>query len=127
MTDIKVRIETADAYYYPDIVVTCNPQDNIALNEDFIRHPYLIVEVLSPTTFAFERGDKFADYRQIESLEEYVLISQARMSVECFRPNNEGLWVLYPYRLQDEINLASIDFHFPIEDLYEDVKEIQKC
>jgi Uma2 family endonuclease len=46
------------------------------------------------------------------------------MSVECFRRNNEGLWVLYPYRSQDEINLASIDFRFPIEDLYEDVQEI---
>jgi Uma2 family endonuclease len=74
MADMKVRIEAADCYYYPDVAVSCDERDKNAA-EDFIRYPRLIVEVLSPTTAAFDRGDKFADYRTSESLQEYVLIN----------------------------------------------------
>jgi Uma2 family endonuclease len=121
MADIKVRLEAADVYYYPDIAVTCDQRDSVSLNEDFIRYPRLIVEVLSATTAAFDRGDKFADYRIIETLEEYVLINQERISVECFRRNAEGRWVLYPYSKGEDIYLTSVDFRCPIEALYEDV------
>jgi Uma2 family endonuclease len=121
MADIKVRIETADVYYYPDITVTGDRQDSMSLNEDFIRYPRLVIEVLSPTTAAFDRGDKFADYRTIESLEEYVLVNQEKMGVECFRRNSEGLWVLYPYKIGEKIHLASIDLRFSIETIYEDM------
>ena len=95
-TAMKVRLEIANSYFYPDLVVTCDSRDNRSFSEDFIRYPRLIVEVLSPTTAAFDRGDKFADYRSLETLEEYVLISQERISVDCFRRNDEGFWVLYP-------------------------------
>ncbi|WP_442939352.1 Uma2 family endonuclease [Nostoc sp.] len=81
----------------------------------------LIIEVLSPTTEAFDRGDKFADYRQMESLQEYVLVSQTRLNVECFRRNSERQWVLYPYAKKDVIHLASVDFRCAVADLYEDV------
>lgn len=121
MSDIKVRIEAADVYYYPDIAVTCDRRDQISLEEDFIRYPRLVVEVLSPTTAAFDRGDKFADYRTIETLEEYVLINQERSNVDCFRRNAEGFWVLYPYSQGEEVYLASVDFRCGIEALYEDV------
>ncbi|MCP2731759.1 Uma2 family endonuclease [Limnofasciculus baicalensis] len=123
-TDIKVRIEAANVYYYPDVTVTCDERDRTSLNEDFIRYPRLVVEVLSPTTAAFDRGDKFGDYRTLASLEEYVLISQERIAVECFRRNSEGRWELYVYSQGDEIHLASVDFRFPIAALYEDVMEI---
>jgi Uma2 family endonuclease len=79
MADIKVRIEATNVYYYPDITVTCDQRDSVSLDEDFIRHPRLIFEVLSLTTAAFDRGDKFADYRVIETLEEYVLINQNKI------------------------------------------------
>jgi len=88
--------------------------------EDFIRYPRLIVEVLSPTTAAFDRGDKFADYRKCETLEEYVLINQERVGVECFRRNAEGLWVLHPYIPGEEVELASVNFKCAIEAIYED-------
>jgi len=119
MADMKVRIEQADVFYYPDVMVTCDQQDRTP--DDFKRYPRLVVEVLSPSTAAFDRGDKFADYRTIETLQEYVLISQQRVSVECFRRNAEGFWVLYSYSADDEIYLESIDFHCPITALYEDV------
>jgi Uma2 family endonuclease len=119
LSDTKVRIESINTYYYPDIAVTCDRRDREFKN--FLRHPCLIVEVLSDTTEAFDRGDKFADYRNLESLQEYVLISQNRIQVDCFRRNNLGQWVLYPYRENDTIHLASVDFSFAITSLYEDV------
>jgi Uma2 family endonuclease len=119
MADMKVRIETADVFYYPDLMVTCDERDRTP--DDFKRYPCLIVEVLSPKTQAFDRGDKFADYRTLETLQEYVLVNQERVSVECFRRNSEGLWVLYPYSTGDEIQLTCVDFSCPIAALYEDV------
>ncbi|MEG4345598.1 Uma2 family endonuclease [Microcoleus sp. A003_D6] len=119
MAQMKVRIEASNFYYYPDVAVTCDERDRNAA-EDFIRYPRLIVEVLSPTTAAFDRGDKFADYRTSESLQEYVLINQERVSIECFRRNAEGLWVLYPYTQGQEVQFASVNFSCAIEILYED-------
>jgi Uma2 family endonuclease len=81
----------------------------------------LIVEVLSGSTEAFDRGKKFSDYRHLKSLQEYVLISQDTMSVECFRRNDEGRWELYPYEKGQEVHLASVDFHCAIATIYEDV------
>jgi Uma2 family endonuclease len=66
-------------------------------------------------------GKNFADYRSIETLEEYKLISQERISIDCFRRNSEGLWVLYPYSEGEEIYWRSVDFRGSIEALYEDV------
>jgi Uma2 family endonuclease len=123
MADMKVREETSNFFYYPDVAVSCDERDKNAA-EDFIRYPRLIVEVLSPTTAAFDRGDKFADYRTSESLQEYVLINQERVSVECFRRNAEGLWVLYPYTHGQEVQFASVNFSCAIETLYEDAIEI---
>jgi Uma2 family endonuclease len=117
--DVKARIESRNCYYYPDVMVTCDPRDRETLL--FKRHPCLIVEVLSDSTEAFDRGDKFADYRQLESLQEYVLINQKRQQVECFRRNAEGLWVLHSFGAGDTVELASVDFRIEMADLYEDV------
>lgn len=121
MADMKVRQEAANFYYYPDVAVSCDERDRNTA-EDFISYPRLIVEVLSPSTAAFDRGegDKFADYRTSESLQEYVLINQERVSVECFRRNAEGLWVLYPYTQGQEVQFSSVNFSCAIEVLYED-------
>ena len=117
--DTKVRIETVNAYYYPDVAISCDERDRAF--KDFLRYPCLLVEVLSETTEAFDRGDKFEDYRHLESLQEYVLVSQTRKRVECFRRNAEGRWVLYAYGETDEIHLASVDFRCAIAAVYEDV------
>ena len=118
-SDTKVRIETVNTYYYPDVAISCDERDKTF--KDFLRYPCLIVEVLSDTTEAFDRGDKFEDYRHLDSLQEYVLVSQTRKRVECFRRNAEGQWVLYPYGEIDEIHLASMDFRCAIAEVYEDV------
>lgn len=122
-SDTKVRIETGNLFYYPDIAVSCDERDTHSL-EDFIRFPVVVIEVLSPSTEAFDRGEKFADYRTLDSLQEYVLIRQDRISVECYRRNSQGRWELYSYTEGQEIELASVNFSCEIAALYEDVPGI---
>jgi Uma2 family endonuclease len=117
--DMKAHIEVLNRFYYPDVMVTCDERD--LSSSTFKRHPCLIVEVLSESTEAFDRGNKFADYRQLESLQEYVLISQTRQQVEVFRHNAEGLWVLHPFGKGDAISLTSVGWEGAMVDLYEDV------
>lgn len=119
MADMKVHIETLNTFYYPDILVTCDRTDQEFSH--YKKHPCLIIEVLSPKTEGFARGDKFSDYQQLESLREYVLISQKRQRLDCFRRNKEGLWVLQFYSPGSEIYLESIGFRTSIDALYEDV------
>jgi len=119
IADMKVRIESLNIYYYPDLLVTCDERDR-ALST-FKRYPNVIIEVLSEATEAFDRGDKFADYQQLESLQEYVLISQKRRRVECYRHQPEGFWTLHSYHLGDRLPLNSIHFQVAVADLYEDV------
>ncbi|OUL22067.1 Uma2 family endonuclease [Nostoc sp. 106C] len=120
IADMKARIETLNRYYYPDVMVTCDQRDQET--PAYKKFPCLIVEVLSNSTEAFDRGDKFADYQSLESLQEYVLINTKRQRVECFRRNHEGLWVLQSYTAETtSFRLHSINFEGTIEELYEDV------
>ena len=119
MADMKLRVETADAFFYPDLLVTCAPEDHASSR--FKRQPKVLVEVLSATTAAFDRGQKFAIYRQLPSLQEYVLIEQSRMSVECYRRNDQDRWVLQAYGPSETVMLSTLDFSAAIDMLYEDV------
>jgi Uma2 family endonuclease len=127
MVDVKVGVSKNGPFHYPDVMVTCDSQDLTA--RKIIYHPCLIVEVLSPSTEAFDRGDKFRNYRRIETLKEYVLIEADRMNVECYRLNEKGKWELTPYSPEEatengtelEVQLTSVDFRCPISLLYEDV------
>ncbi|MFS8118297.1 MAG: Uma2 family endonuclease [Microcoleus sp.] len=117
--DMKARIDTASIYYYPDVMVSCDERDKAF--KSLKKYPCLIIEVLSDGTEGFDRGDKFADYQELETLQEYVLISQKRQRVECFRRNAEGLWVLTSYTQGSEVYLASIDFRTSIDTIYQAV------
>ena len=117
--DMKARIEALNCFYYPDVMVTCDDRD--LTSSTVKRHPCLIVEVLSDSTEAFDRGDKFTDYRHLDSLQEYVLISQTRQQVEIFRRNAEGLWVLHPFGQGDRLSLTSVGWAGAMADLYEEV------
>ena len=89
-SDIKVRLVEANCYYYPDVVVTCHP-DDLEGNEDFILHPKVVIEILSKSTAKFDRTAKFVDYQTCPELEEYVLISQTEKLVEVrTRHSEEG-------------------------------------
>jgi Uma2 family endonuclease len=118
-SDIKVRLEEADCYYYPDVAVTCDERDTNS-TEDFILYPILVIEVLSPSTAAFDRGEKFADYQTSPSLREYVLINQSQMRVECFRLES-GNWVSQTYEQGSEVDFARSDFRCDIASIYRKV------
>jgi Uma2 family endonuclease len=121
IADMKIRIETRNCFYYPDVMVTCDPHDQTTTH--YKCFPKLVVEVLSGSTEAFDRGDKFADYQTLTSLEEYVLINSCRQRVECFRRNAEGLWVLQSYTPErDRFELRSINFSATLGALYEDAE-----
>lgn len=125
IADMKTRLEALNRFYYPDILVTCDPRDQET--DTYKRFPKLIVEVLSDSTELFDRGDKFFDYQTLDSLEEYVLINTKRQRVECFRRNAKALWELQFYIPellppdQATFQLQSIGFESAIADLYEDV------
>ncbi|MFA7242316.1 MAG: Uma2 family endonuclease [Sulfuricellaceae bacterium] len=119
MAGMKVRVEAANQLFYPDVLVTCDPADRSA--DYFKSHPALIVEVLSESTSAYDRGKKFEFYRQLDSLREYVLVDPDRFSVDCFRRDATGHWVLYPFGAGETVELAGVDLRAPIEAFYEDV------
>ena len=115
ISDMKVRVEYLNRFFYPDVVVTCDARDRET--PAYKRFPCPIVEVLSEGTEAFDRGDKFADYQALTSLQEYVLVSTKRQRVECFRRGEEGRWVLQSYfqgkQLQQKIETnLDISGHF---------------
>lgn len=120
MADAKVQLSPAgNPYFYPDVAVTCHSDDKQATQ--FLQHPCLIIEVLSPGTEAYDRGVKFSHYRRLTSLQEYVLVSSDRINVEIFRLNDRGKWELTPYGSGEMVLFASIDFGCEIEKLYDDV------
>ena len=127
MADAKVGISQNGPFHYPDVMVSCDPRDQKARRA--IYYPCLIVEVLSPGTEAFDRGRKFRNYRQIDTLKEYVLIDADRIAVECYHLNHQGIWEFTAYaseesginRLDLSVYLASVDFDCPLSLLYESV------
>jgi Uma2 family endonuclease len=114
---MKTRVEASNAFYYPDVVVTCDDRDRQPQSQ-YIEYPRLIIEVLSPSMARFDRTEKFADYRTIPSLEEYVLVSSDRQQVEVFQKGDRGNWAIAPS--SNPIQLASVNCAIAIADIYED-------
>ncbi|AGY59110.1 Uma2 family endonuclease [Gloeobacter kilaueensis] len=120
MSDIKVRIEQRNRFFYPDVVVTCDQRERET--PLYLRYPKLVVEVLSDSSEAYDRGAKFLDYQTLESLQEYVLISTKEQLVQCFRRSEPGLWVLQSYTQEDKVyQIGSLHFSKTLEELYENV------
>jgi Uma2 family endonuclease len=93
-SEVRVRVSPRGFYTYPDIAVVCGPPQFADDQADTLLNPTLLVEVLSPSTEAHDRGFKFAQYRQLESLREYALVSQTEPRVEVFRRQPAGEWLL---------------------------------
>jgi Uma2 family endonuclease len=117
--DMKVRLQIAgdDIFYYPDVMVACDPRDT---DRYFKRFPTVIVEVLSPETERTDRREKFLSYQQIETLEEYVLVAQDKSEVTVFRRANQ--WRPEIVRqASDSLTLSSLEFSLALVDLYDGV------
>ncbi|MGG6239784.1 Uma2 family endonuclease [Nodosilinea sp. AN01ver1] len=128
MAGVKVEVSQNGPYHYPDVMVSCDERVGVACPEDIrnaiklIRYPSLIVEVLSPSTADYDRGNNFTHYRQIPTLQEYVLISADQISVDRYRRISSRRWDLQTYIETETLSLASVDWQAPIELLYEDVR-----
>jgi len=118
-SDAKVGITDEGPFTYPDLSISCDERDRTA--QQFIRFPSVIIEVLSPSTEAYDRGGKFALYRRISTLQEYVLVSSETKAVEVFRRDSAGEWRYIPYSEGDTIELVSLGVTLSIDDIYEDV------
>jgi Uma2 family endonuclease len=118
-SDMKVRLEIADCYYYPDVIVTCDPRDLVG-TEDFIYYPKLLIEVLFKSTAKFDKGEKFTDYQTCPTLEEYVLVSQTERAIEV-RSFVTGEWQTAIYQGDDQVTFQSLDWSGRLAEIYDKV------
>ncbi|MEO1627040.1 MAG: Uma2 family endonuclease, partial [Bacteroidota bacterium] len=122
-SEAKLHIKKENKYVYPDTMVICGEIERAEDNSDAISNPILIVEVLSKSTLEYDKGDKFYFYRQIPSLQEYVLIEQDRHVVEVyFKKDKMELWKISRYDGIDQaIVLQSLGITIRMQDLYFDI------
>lgn len=120
MSDMKLNVAAANSYFYPDVMVTCDAGD--AASALVKQQPVLLVEVLSPSTAAYDRGDKFVHYRRIASLQEYVLVDIDTRRTDVFRKQADGLWVLHPFAAPDPIQLASVNLNIGADVLFAEIE-----
>ena len=120
ISDMKLRVEEDNAFFYPDVFVTCADSDRGQSHSKSA--PVLVVEVLSAATSAYDRGAKFAAYRKLPTLREYALIDPERLSLDLFRREGDSKrWVLHPIEAGGHVEWASVGLQVPLEALYEDV------
>ena len=119
--DMRVKIE--DSYAYPDIVIFCGDAKFEDNEFDTLTNPVIIMEILSDSTESFDRGDKFAYYRAIPTLKEYILISQKKIRVEQFILRDDNKWEYRSYEGTNLVlNMESIQCELPLSEIYLNVK-----
>ncbi len=124
-SNMRVRIPRTPLFTYPDISVVCGEakMDSSDPTLQTLTNPRVIVEILSPSTEAYDRGEKFARYRQIESLEEYVLVSQESAHVETFFRQAEGTWLFSAFDgAEARVRLRSLGLEIPVSEIYAGVE-----
>lgn len=106
IADMKLQAATGDCFFYPDVMVSCSEADRTS--PMIKREPTLIIEVLSPSTAAYDRGEKFAQYRQTATLQELAFIDLDSRRSDVYRRGTDGLWVLHPFEAGEAVTLASV-------------------
>ena len=119
-SDVRVKLQESEKYTYPDVSVTCDERDRETTQ--YITYPCLIIEVLSPSTEAYDRGNKFELYRKSSTLREYALVSADKIAIDLHQKNDRNRWELIYYRAGDTVELESINLTFPIERIYRGIK-----
>jgi Uma2 family endonuclease len=119
MADMKLRVEAANSFHYPDVMVTCSAAD--AQDRLVKREPRLLVEVLSESTAGYDRGAKFGIYRLLPSLQEYVLIDPVERTTDVYRKGPDGLWVLHPFAAGDTVRFESVHLDLSASVLFAEV------
>ena len=123
VTEHKLHVNAEGDFLYPDVMVTCDPRDRQPSEDRFISHPWLVIEVLSDSIAAYDRGRKFEAYRAVDTLTHYLLVEQARPRAELFSKNEQGLWVLRPLATGDSIPIpiARLPQPWPVASLFDEV------
>ncbi|HEY6463025.1 MAG TPA: Uma2 family endonuclease [Polyangiaceae bacterium] len=119
-SDVRVRVRATGMTAYPDLSVVCGRLETDPDDSKAIANPVVIVEVLSDSTEARDRGVKAAHYRHLVSLREYVLVAQHERRIEVHRRNEAGRWELFEYEAGQRAELASIGCVVPVDDVYRD-------
>ena len=122
-SDVRIHIESNTLFTYPDISIICG--EIMTLNNDDLNvlNPTVIIEILSPSTKNYDRGEKFKLYRDIPTLKEYVLVDSESIHVEVFRLNETRHWELEEYKsISDAIAMKAIDETILLSDVYDGVK-----
>jgi Uma2 family endonuclease len=118
-SDMKVKIEATGLFTYPDVVVVCGEPQFLAGRRDAILNPTAVIEVLSPSTEAYDRGAKFRQYEQVPTLREIVLVAQDEAVCERFVRQPDGAWVRTAVtRLEDELVFATVPARVRLADVY---------
>ncbi len=121
-SDLKLRIQATGLYTYPDLSVVCSEPQLESDNGDVLLNPIVLLEVLSDSTEAYDRGKKFEHYRTIPSLQHYVLIAQDRHSIDCFSLKTDGCWVLTSCQsLNERVELEAIESELVAAEVYDKV------
>jgi Uma2 family endonuclease len=120
---MRVRVTATGLYTYPDIVVVCGAPQLLDGRRDTLLNPTLIVEVLSPSTEAYDRGRRFEHYQSIDSFQQYLLLASERIHADLFTRQPDGLWLLKAAgSLEDIIELDSVGCRLTLRDTYERVE-----
>lgn len=120
-SEVRVRVARTGLYTYPDIAVACGEAQFDDEHKDTLLNPSVLVEVLSPSTELYDRGKKFRHYKQLDSLQHYVLVAQEEPSVECFTRTDSG-WLLSAVDdLTGTLDLAQIECSVPLSIIYDDI------
>lgn len=121
--DMRVKVSESGLYTYPDVVVVCGERQFSDAVQDTLENPTVIFEVLSPTTEAYDRGAKFAQFRRLPSLQEYVLVSQTEFLVEQFVRQSDGNWLLIESAGEAaSVSLPTLSVTLPLSEIYDRVE-----
>lgn len=125
-SEMKVRVEQSNAFYYPDVTLVCGEQKFFGGRRDVIENPILLVEVLSDSTKEYDKNDKFFAYQAIDSFREYLLVSQDKPVVQQYIRQPDGNWqIKATIGLDSSVYLGSVEVSLPMREIY-DLVEIDK-
>ena len=125
-SDLRIHIPTNGLYTYPDFLIICGKSQFLDAKKDIVLNPTVIIEVLSPSTSGYDRGEKFHFYRSIPTLKEYSVIDTLTVAAEVWRKNEEGVWFLASeaYNINESIEFKSVDVKLAMTDIYADTEDL---
>ena len=125
--DLRVQVSKTGMFTYPDLVLTCGNEIMADKQKDTLLNPKCILEVLSDSTEKYDRGEKFSHYQNLESLDEYILVSQNQPRVESFLRQKDNKWLYQKVEgLENELFINVIEAKIKLDEIYQNTKELEE-